>query len=119
MDMRSGMVSKSEKAKGMLTHFRKKSEKTGHKNLPMRILTRPQSTTDEIITDKNTPRAVYICSRSCIQTLRGFAVRYFNLCLRAVECHVPFCHWGLVVSSEFPTESISSGQTYELSKPWS
>ena len=86
----------------------------------MRLLTRPRS--DEEVnneTSNDNSRAVYIFRRPCIQTLRGFLTTYFNICLRPIEHYVPFCHWGILISSEHPPPSTKPGQEYKLTKPWS
>ena len=97
----------------------KKIKKSRHKNQSMRLLTHPCS--DKEVNNEtfnNNCRAVYIFRRPCIQTLRGFLTLYFNFCLRPIERYVPFCHWGILISSEHPPPSTKPGQEYKLTKPW-
>jgi hypothetical protein len=73
---------------------------------------------DKEMKDNNSSRAVYIFCRPCVQTFRGFATRYLNLGLRAIEDYVPFCHWGVLISSEHPPPTKKPGQRHKLRQPW-
>jgi hypothetical protein len=76
----------------------------------MLLKTQLQSTNNDI----KTPRAVYIFRRPCIQTFQRLIIRYFNFCLRPVEDIFAFSHWGLVISTEFPSSDTRPGDTYKL-----
>ena len=98
----------------------KKTKKSIHKNQPMRLLTHLCSDKEmNNETSRDNSRAVYIFRRPCVQTLRGFLTIYFNFCLRPIENYVPFCHWGILISSEHPPLSTKPSQEYKLTKPWS
>lgn len=88
------------------------------KALPMclkSVTTQSDEKCEEIV---GSSRAVYIFYRPCIQTFRGFATRYLNLCLRPIEGSVSFCHWGILVSPEHPPMTKKSGQSHKLTQPW-
>jgi hypothetical protein len=98
----------------------KKIKESRHKNKQMRLLTHSRSDKDvNNEMSNNNSRAVYIFRRPCIQTLRGSLTTCFNFCLRPIEDYVPFCHWGILISTEHPPPLTKPGQEHKLTKPWS
>ena len=109
------MTTKSEKPpKPQKT---KKVKKSKHKGLPVSLKTNlnPVESLDE-----NSPptRAVYLNTRTCLQTFKGYCTKYMNIPICLVEGYIPLCHWGILCSTELPPEGLKSGQKYTLIQPW-
>jgi hypothetical protein len=98
----------------------KEAKQSKHKNLPMRLLSRIHLTDGRHAGNGicDSARSVYIFRRTCIQTFQGPATRYLNLCIRLIETYGPFTHWGMLVSTEHPTQDTKAGQACTLRKPW-
>jgi len=92
-------------------------QKSSHKNLPMRVLSRI-SPSYIPPTSPNAPRAVYIFLRPCIQTFNSRCTRYLNLPLRLIQNRTRVSHWGLLLSSELPSWETQPGDFHTLSSPW-
>ena len=63
-------------------------------------------------------RAVFINTRTCLQSLTNPCTKYLNIPVRLVERYVPCCHWGILCSTENPPQTLKSGQQYTLVQPW-
>jgi hypothetical protein len=106
------MTAESEKSQS-----RTKMKRSKHKGYPMRLKTH---VSQEGTKNMGTPvtRAMYINTRTCLQTFRGYFTRFLNIPVRLMEGHVSVSHCVVMLSTELPPEGYKSGQKYKLKKPW-
>lgn len=93
----------------------KKPPKCKHKGLPMCLKTHVGSIESDNKSNHPT-RAMYITTRTCLQTLGGSFTKYMNILIRPIEAYVPLSHWAVLFSTELPPEGIKSGQKYKLAE---
>jgi hypothetical protein len=109
------MTTKSEKPpKPQRT---KKVKKSKHKGLPMSLKVHRNPVESQNESSPPT-RAVYINTRTCLQTFKGYCIRYMNIPVRLAEGYIPLCHWGVLCSTELPPEELKSGQKCTLIQSW-
>src|SRR5271170_4278988 len=94
-----------------------KIPKWNYKDVPMTL--RAQLNPVEGLDENSHPaRAVYINTRTCLQTFKNRYTKYLNIPVRLVERYVPLCHWGILCSTEIPPQGLKSGQKYTPVQPW-
>ena len=94
-----------------------KRMKWNYKDVPMTL--RAQINPVEGLDQNSHPtRAVYINTRTCLQTFKNRYSKYLNIPVRLVERYVPLCHWGILCSTEIPPQGLKCGRKYTLVQPW-
>jgi hypothetical protein len=102
---------------GSKEQFPQELNKSMHKNLPMRALSRVSPDYRPPISPQ-TQRAVYIFLRPCVQTFKGLCTRYLNLPLRLIYKRTEISHWGFLISTELPSTDTRPGKKCTLKEPW-
>ena len=94
----------------------KKPKNWKHKGVPMCLKTDIESHVQGNDKSKQSIRAMYITTRTCLQTFCGPFTKYMNIPLRLFEGHIPLSHWTVLFSTELPPDGTRSGQKWKLTE---